>query len=57
MRSDDFSLEELEAQHTAELPGRQLLTGFGVGIDVLGLAGLEVYVGTTPVELFAAVYM
>ncbi len=57
MNNDDFSLEELEAQHTAELPGRRLLTGFGVGIDLLGVAGVELYVGTEPVELFAALYV
>lgn len=57
MSNDDFSLEELEAQHTAELPGRRLLTGLGLGIDVLGVAGVELYVGTEPVELFAAVYV
>jgi hypothetical protein len=57
MSNDDFSLEELEAQHTAELPGRNLMTGLALGLPILGVAGVEVYVGAGPVELFAGVYV
>jgi hypothetical protein len=57
MSNDDFSLEELEAQHTAELPGRQLMAGLALGLPILGLAGVEVYVGVGPVEVFAGVYI
>lgn len=57
MSNDDFSLDELEAQHTAELPGRHLMTGLGFGIELLDVAYVEVYVGTEPVELFAGVYV
>jgi hypothetical protein len=55
--NDDFSLEELEAQHTAELPGRQLMTGLALGLPLLGLGGVEVYVEAGPVDLFAGVYL
>ena len=57
MSNDDFTLEELEAQHTAELPGRQLMTGLALGIPLLGIGGFEVYVEAGPVELFAGVYI
>jgi hypothetical protein len=57
MKNDDFSLEELEAQHTAELPGRQLMTGLALGLPLLGLGGVEVYIEAGPVELFAGVYV
>ena len=57
MSDDDFSLEELEAQHTAELPGRQLMTGLALGVPLLGVAGVEVFVGAGPVELFVGVYV
>lgn len=57
MSNDDFSLEELEAQHATELPARQLMTGLALGIPLLGVAGVEVYVGVGPVELFAGVYV
>ena len=57
MNHDDFTLEELEAQQTAELAGRRLMTGLALGIPLLGIGGLEVYVETGPVELFAGVYI
>ena len=56
MNTDDFTLEELEAQHTAALPGRHLLVGLGLLIPVLDVACVELYVGTDPVELFVGVY-
>jgi hypothetical protein len=57
LSNDDFSLEELEGQHAAELPGRQLMTGLALGLPLLGVGGVEVYVGVGPVELFAGVYV
>ena len=57
MSNDDFSIEELEAQHTAELPSRQLMTGLAIGLPILGIGGVELYVGAGPVELFAGVYV
>jgi hypothetical protein len=57
MNNDDFSLEELEAQHTAELPGRQLMAGLALGLPYLGLGGVELYVGAGPAELFVGVYV
>lgn len=57
MTNDDFSLEELEAQHTAELPGRHLMTGLGLYLPLLDLACVEVYVGLDPVDVYASVYM
>ncbi len=57
MSNDDFSLDELESQHTAELPGRHLMSGLGLGIDLLGVAYVEVYVGADPVEVFTGLYI
>ncbi|HUR23623.1 MAG TPA: hypothetical protein VMZ73_07105 [Acidimicrobiales bacterium] len=57
MSNDDFTLEELEAQHTAELPGRQLMTGLALGLPLLGIGGIEVYVEAGPAELFLGVYV
>ncbi|HVL05512.1 MAG TPA: hypothetical protein VM388_05965 [Acidimicrobiales bacterium] len=57
MSNDDFSLEELEAQHTAELPSRQLMTGLALGLPYLGVGGVGLYVEVGPVELFAGVYV
>jgi hypothetical protein len=57
MSNDDFSLDELEAQHTAELPERNLMAGLALGLPILGVAGVEVYVGAGPVELFVGVYV
>lgn len=57
MNKDDFTPEELEAQHTAELPGRHLMTGLGLGLPYLGIGGFEVYVELGPVGVGAAVYI
>ena len=57
MSTDDFSLEELEAQHTAELPGRHLMTGLALGLPYLGLGGFEVYVELGPVAVGTVVYV
>ena len=57
MSNDDFSLDELEAQHTSELPARQLMTGLGLGLPLLGIGGIELYVEAGPVELFVGVYV
>ena len=57
MSNDDFSLEELENQHAAELPGRHLMAGLALGLPILGVAGVEVYVGAGPAELFVGVYV
>ncbi len=57
MSNDDFSLEELEAQHSAELPGRHLMTGLGLGIPYLGIGGFEVYVEVGPVAVGTSVYL
>jgi hypothetical protein len=55
--NDDFSFDELEAQHAAELPGRQLMTGLALGLPLLGLGGVELYVEAGPAELFVGVYV
>lgn len=57
MGNDDFTLDELESQHTAELPGRQLMTGIALGLPLLGAVGLEVYIEAGPVGVFAGVYV
>ncbi len=57
MSNDDFTLEELEAQHASELPARQLMTGIALGLPLLGVVGLEVYVEAGPVGLFVGVYV
>ena len=57
MSTDDFSLEELEAQHAGELPGRQLMTGLALGLPLLGVGGAELYVAAGPVDLFVGVYV
>lgn len=56
MHNDDFTIEELEAQHGAELPGRHLMTSLSIGVGLLGV-GTELYVGTDPLELFVGVYV
>jgi hypothetical protein len=56
MRNDDFTLDELEGQHTADLPSRQLMTGLALGLP-LGLGGVEVYAEVGPVDLFVGVYV
>ena len=57
MNNDDFSLEELEAQHTADLPERHLMTGLALGLPLLGLGGFEVYIEVGPVALATSVYI
>jgi len=57
MSTDDFTLEELEAQHTAELPARQLMTGLSLGLPLLGIGGVETYVEVGPVDLYVGVYI
>ena len=57
MNNDDFTLEELEAQHASELPSRQLMTGLALGLPLLGVAGVELYVGAGPVDVFVGVYV
>ena len=61
MNNDDFSLEELEAQHTAELPERRLMTGLALGLPLLGglgnLGGVEVGISVGPVDVFTGVYL
>ena len=48
MANHDFSVEELDSQHTAELPGRQLLAGLSLlGIPLVGLDGVNVNVDTS----------
>lgn len=55
--SSDFTLEELDNQHTAELPERDLLIGVSVlGIPLAGLDGVSVNVDTSgPNWLFGSV--
>jgi hypothetical protein len=57
MSNDDFSLDELDAQHTAELPPRRLLTGLAIGLPLLGIGGVEVYASAGPVDMFVGVYV
>jgi hypothetical protein len=57
MNNDDFTPEELDAQHTAELPGRHLMTGLALGLPYLGIGGFEVYVELGPVAVGTAVYI
>jgi hypothetical protein len=47
MASNDCTLEELDSQHTAELPGRNLLAGISLlGIPLLGIDGVNVNLDT-----------
>lgn len=47
MPSNDFTLEELDSQHTAELPGRNLLAGISLlGLPLLGVDGVNVNLDT-----------
>jgi len=47
MPSDDFTLEELDSQHAAELPGRNLLAGISLlGLPLLGVDGVNLNVDT-----------
>ena len=48
MPNDDFSIEELESQHIAELPGRQLLAGLSLlGLPLIGIDGVNVNIDTS----------
>ncbi len=57
MRSNDLTVEELEGQHAAELPGRDLLIGLSLlGIPLAGVDGVTINVNTTgPNWLFGSV--
>ena len=55
--NDDFDLEELEAQHAAELPERQLLTGLALGLPYLGIGGFDVYVEAGPVAVGTSIWV
>lgn len=47
MDNRDFSVEELDSQHAAVLPGRQLLVAVSLlGIPLVGLDGVNVNVDT-----------
>jgi hypothetical protein len=47
MDNTDFSLDELDSQHTAELPRRDLLIGVSLlGIPLLGVSDVNVNVDT-----------
>ncbi len=47
MDNHDFSVEELDSQHSAILPGRQLLVAVSLlGIPLVGLDGVNVNVDT-----------
>ncbi|HTJ73838.1 MAG TPA: hypothetical protein VL337_00595 [Acidimicrobiales bacterium] len=47
MQNNDFTVEELDSQHTAQLPGRQLLAAVSLlGIPLVGLDGVNVNVDT-----------
>ena len=54
---NDFSTEELDGQHTAELPDRDLLIGLMLlGIPLAGIDGLAVNVDTSgPNWLFRSI--
>ena len=44
---NDFSVEELDSQHTADLPGRHLMAALTVfGIPLVGVSGVDVNVDT-----------
>jgi hypothetical protein len=57
MNRPDLTVEELENQHAAELPARDLLIGISLlGIPLAGLDGLAVNVNTSgPNWLFGSV--
>ncbi len=57
MSNDDFTPEELEAQHTGELPGRHLMAGLGLSLPLFDLACVEVYVGDYGLDLYAGLYL
>jgi len=44
----DYTIEELEAQHTAELPGRELMIGVSLlGIPLVGVSDVSANVDTS----------
>jgi hypothetical protein len=48
MNRPDLTIEELESQHAAELPARDLLIGISLlGIPLAGLDGVAVNVNTS----------
>ncbi|HWI03919.1 MAG TPA: hypothetical protein VNT52_08865 [Acidimicrobiales bacterium] len=55
--ASDFTLEELQAQHTAELPARDLMIGVSIlGIPLAGVSDVGVTVDTSgPNWLFGSV--
>ena len=57
MRNTDLTADELERQHTAELPGRDLLIGLSVlGLPVAGVDGVTVNIDTRgPNWLFGSI--
>ncbi len=57
MSNDDFSLEELEAQHAGELPGRQLMTGLALAFRCSAWAASRCTSRPAPSTLFAGVYI
>jgi hypothetical protein len=57
MSNDDFTLEELDEQHTAELPGRRLMTGLALGLPYLGIGGVDLYVEVGPAAFGVSVYL
>lgn len=57
MTTTDFTVDELDSQHAAELPSRDLLVGVSVlGIPLAGVDGVAVNVNTSgPNWLFGSV--
>lgn len=44
---EDFSVEELDSQHAAELPGRHLMAALTVlGLPIVGVSGVDVNINT-----------
>lgn len=44
---EDFSVEELDSQHAAELPGRHLMAALTVlGLPLVGISGVDVNINT-----------
>lgn len=47
MPSDNFTREELDSQHAAQLPGRNLLAGISlIGLPLVGVDGVNVNLDT-----------
>ena len=57
MRQNDITMEELDGQHTAELPARDLFVGVSLfGIPLVGVDGVAVNVDTAgPNWLFGSI--